>query len=137
MEHEEPKIKVKVELELEVSHYWLEEIVDAGDIFMNAYCGYWLSYVDHSSELGTLAYEHNDEVNAYDIPSLPGYSAAHKAWLEGKELPTRWFALNKNLAIKAWVEGVKKGGTGWYHHGGSTTYDCALQRALFGEVKYG
>ena len=44
----------------------------------------------------------------------------------------------RSVEVRLRTEGVKREGVGWYEDGDATTYDVAIQRAIFnGEARYG
>jgi hypothetical protein len=133
------KLTVNMTVQTEVDPGWIEFVTGGPegmvDIFLQGgYCGYWMEGIDHDEKLGWLAYEFAAE-DRHCTPKER--AAATKAWRENKELPKNFHALNLELARKSWLEGVKKDGVEWYENGDGCTYDCAVQRALFGEVVYG
>jgi hypothetical protein len=129
--------KVTVTLEVEVNPDWIEFVTHYPDIFMTDHCGYWMYGMEQEDELGWLVHEHDEMHSVREIADHPEYPAIVKAWREGKELPDNWFRLNKETAIKAWAEGVKRYGMDWYETGDAITYDVVLQMAILGEVRYG
>jgi hypothetical protein len=129
--------KIKVEIEVEVDPDWIEFVTIYPDIFMTSYCGYWMYGMEQDDELGWLVHEHDEQHSVRQVAKSPEYPAIVKAWREGGKLPDNWFRLNKEAAIKAWAEGVKKYGTDWYENGDAISYDVVLQLALLGEIRYG
>jgi hypothetical protein len=115
---------------------WTEMLLEYSDIFMTGYCGYWLMGVDNTEDLGYLCYEFEDESAPMGIDH-PDYVEADRAWRAGEALPKNWHVLNKQVAAKAFVEGVKKYGVDWYQNGDSESYDYVMQMALLGEIVYG
>lgn len=134
----EKSLKVKVELEVEVDPGWIELVTECNDLFMTDHCGYWLSGMAHVKNKGWLVHEHSDIDDCASVQSKnPEYPAILKAWKEGKPLPDGWFSLDKEMAIKAYCEGIKRDGLNWYEEGDAISYDIAIQLALLGEVRYG
>ena len=134
----ENKMTVHMTVETEVDPDWVEFVTGGPegfvDVFLQGYCGYWMEGIEHDAKLGWLAWEHADE-DRHCTPKER--AAASKAWHAGEKLPKGFHALNAELAKKSWIEGVKKDGLSWYEDGDGNTYDCAVQRGLFGEVVYG
>ena len=136
---------VSVTIQSTVAAGWITHVTgDAegySDIFMRDYCGYWLCGVTHGRhhgdpDLGWLAYDYvNNEDRNYTDEERHN---AIQAWKAREPLPNNFYALNQDLATKAWAEGVKKDGVEWFEDGDGNTYDNAVQRAIFnGEVVYG
>jgi hypothetical protein len=128
---------VKVEVSVEVHPDWIEFCTQANDLFMTSYCGYWMYGMAHDEKLGWLCYVHSDEKTIDQVEETLEYEDAVSLWEEGKTLPKDWYALNKEAAIKAFGEGVKRSGVKWYENGDANDYDVAIQKALLGEVRYG
>lgn len=125
-------IKTKVEVEVEVPRDWLELRVCA-----RSYCGYFLREVEVSEDgYSWLAWEFDE------MPSNPRTNEPHAdaiaAFYEGKPLPKHYHRIDENFMVKAFVEGVKLYGVGWYDDSrtDANTYDRVIQMALFGEQKY-
>lgn len=122
----------------EIDRGWIDFVTGGpsgyGDVFAPTYCGYWLFGVEHDQSLGWLAFELAGDVRR---PGDKASADAVKLWRDGAALPPRFFRLDAALAAKAWIEGFKHGGAGWYAHGDGAVYDSAIQRALFGEARYG
>jgi len=131
-------MKVKIEIEVSVDDDWLDFILNGDDVFRSNFCGYWLNGVLHDKNLGWLVHEHsNEDLFAGESAKLPEFPEAVNAWKEGKELPTGWYRLNKDAAIKSFVEGYKRYGSDWNNHSESTMDDLVIQLALLGEIRYG
>lgn len=125
---------VEVTVTVTVDEDWIEFLTKHPDIFGRDYCGYWLRGVEHDDERGWLVWEDDEEHRKGDEP---GAAEAVAAWQAGEALPEGWYRLDRALAIKAWGEGVKRSGVDWYENGDGVAYDCAVQMALLGEVRYG
>lgn len=129
----------KVTIESEVDPGWVEFVTggDRGyvDIFyQRSYCGYWMQGIMHDAKLGWLAFEHGT-LNRDATPEEK--AAAIAAWRGGGALPENFHALSRDFAARAWAKGVQQGGESWYERGDGPAYDAAVQRAAFGDVRYG
>lgn len=113
---------------------WITFCTRETDLFSRNYCGYYLRGVDRSDKLGWLVWEDDEKCPA---EAEPNRAAALKAWRAGKPLPAHWFRLDVDTAVRAWAEGVKRGGEGWYENGDANVYDFIIQQTLFGEQRYG
>lgn len=133
------KIKVKVEVEVAVDPDWIDFLLNHNDIFMTSYCGYWMSGMElDENGGGWLVHEQDDDYDcAAAAANHPEYNAIVKAWQDGKPLPDKWFRLDKEAAIRAWIEGCKKYGVDWYENSDAVSMDVVIQLALLGEVRYG
>lgn len=110
---------------------WIDMITYYSDFFRTDHCGYWAMSVRLLD--GTrLVYEHAD-----DRPSQKKIDAAANAHRNGRSLPERWFLFDNAFAIKAYLEGIKLYGAGFYEDGDASDYDNAIQMAALGEVRYG
>ena len=131
------KFKMTVEVDIVVDEEWINFVTMYNDIFRTDHCGYWLSGMDQEDDLGWLVYESGeDDENAQIAAQKPEYKKIVKDWKNGKLLPKKWFRLNRDAAIKAWIEGVKKYGVDWYENSDAITYDNVIQLALLNEIKY-
>lgn len=118
---------------------WVDYLTQDSEIFNSNYCGYWARGVDHDPYIGWLIWE-DDEKRPHG--EEPNREEAIQAFREhNTTLPKNWFVLNKEMAVKAYLEGVKRWGQTWFDLGGdhndSMGYDTVIQLALLGEVKYG
>ena len=130
------KFKMTVEVEIIVDEEWINFVTMHNDIFMTDHCGYWLSGMEQEDDLGWLVYESGeDDENAQIAFLKPEYKKVVKDWKNGKTLPKKWMRLNRDVAIKAWVEGVKKYGVDWYENSDANSYDYVIQMAILGELK--
>lgn len=119
-------------LQVTVNPEWTDYVTQEVDIFLTTYCGYWMRGMENDPALGWLVFEHGEEMSPNKTP--PKVMAA---WREGGPLPEKWYRIDKAAAEKAWLEGVKRSGQDWYENGDAVAYDCALQMALLGEIRYG
>lgn len=62
---------------------------------------------------------------------------AIQAFLNKEKLPDNCYAMTRELAIKAFVMRAQRQGPDWFEDADGSDYDCAIQAAIFGEVKYG
>jgi hypothetical protein len=128
------KVSATIEIEVPVET-WIDFLTKSTDIFKHSYIGYWACGVKHHPERGWLVFEDCD--GEYKNKKEPNHDKAVKAWKAGEELPKRWFRLDKAMAIKAYVEGIKLWGIDWFDtKGDASTYDAALQHAMLGELRY-
>jgi len=131
---------VTVIVEATVNPHWIEFCTNDTDLFRSSYCGYWLSGLVHDERLGWLCcvkMELDGEPSISDIAERPDYPDTVQAWVDGKPLPVGFYSVNKDIAIKAYKFGIEKSGLDWYENGDGSDYDCAIQKALFSEVRYG
>lgn len=129
--------KIKFEVEVNVPEEdWIEFVTSSRDIFQQNYCGYWLRGIKQDSELGWLVWE-DDENHLYG--DEPNRQEAIRAWQLSKDLPERWFRLDREAAIKAYIAGCKRSGINWFTNPDvdANSYDVAIQLALLGEHRYG
>src|SRR5262245_47468948 len=110
--------RIKAEIEIDVPNGWIRTVTQEDTLFGRPYyCGYWLFGVAHDEKLGWLVYEQRKEgvrpdkkleskVIAQWRTGIPDDAECH--------LPKHWFRLNKETAIEAYIEGVKRWGVDWY-----------------------
>ena len=115
-----------------VDPFWVEYLTRFSDIFGQQYTGYWAHGADRNPQLGWLVFEHNDKE-----PDVSERKRVAALWRAGKDLPPRWYRLDRAAALRAWEEGVKRWGVNWYDDVDSTREDVVVQLALLGEVRYG
>lgn len=114
---------------------WIDYLTKGTDIFLRAYCGYWMLGVKLHPDRGWLVFEDPD--GKYTNKKEPGHDAAVEAWEKGDALPRRWHKLDKETAIKAFVEGVRLWGVDWFEkNGDGNSYDHVVQLAMLGERRY-
>ncbi len=123
-------MKHTVTFDIEVPEDWIEFLVRYSDLFGSNYCGYWLRGIEHDSD-GWIAWEHNDQ-----SLSMSAETEMLAAWRAGCLMPG-FFRIDRAMAIKAYIEGVKRWGVDWYKDGDGPRYDVVVQMALLGEVRYG
>jgi hypothetical protein len=121
---------------VEIDPNWIDYLTRHSDIFGGGYAGYWLRGVEHDPKLGWLCWE-DDEKCAHG--EEPDREHAVSVWKRGVTvaLPSGWFALDAEMAVRAWEEGVKRWGVNWYEETDSTREDIVVQLAMLGEIKYG
>lgn len=114
---------------------WIDWLTRCSDIFKPGYIGYWACGVKHHPDRGWLVFEDCD--GEFRGKKEPNHDAAVKAWKAGEALPARWYRLDREMTIKAYIEGVKMWGLEWFEtKGDSATYDAAIQHAMLGELRY-
>lgn len=111
---------------------WITYVTRYADIFGDDYIGYWAFGVERDNDRGWLLYEDCD-----GKPTRAQTADAVQAWRADQPLPEGFHRLDRDACIKAWGKGVEKWGEDWYENGDATSYDIAIQLALFGEVVYG
>lgn len=122
-----------VTIESTVDPLWIEFCTRDRDVFGISCCGSFLFGIDQDDGLGWLVFEHEEK---HTIDMVPNERKAVAAWRAGKPLPKGYYRLDLEAAKKAWVEGVKRRGVEWFANGDTNAYQCAIQRALFGEERY-
>lgn len=132
--HNRESTQVTVPITVEVDNFWIEYCTEYNDLFYTNRCGYWLRGIDRHSKRGWLCFESGGEIAPGKEPFL---KEAKRAWRKGESLPPGFFLLNKETAIKAWVEASKYYGVNWYDDVDAGREDVAIQLALLGEVRYG
>ena len=115
---------------------WVQHATQAPDLFFRSCCGYWLAGMEQTKARGWLCYEFDDRTTAEAVMAHPDYPDIVAAWRAGRELPARWYRLDKAAATRAFVEGIKRGGVKWAQ-AGSDAEDAAVQMALLGALRYG
>ena len=135
-ERPEP-LKHTFSITVEIDPRWVDYITNGSDIFSRPhYAGYWACGVANAPALGWLVAECDENER---FPSEYEDERVEALWRAGKDLPPRWYRLDRAAALRMWEEGVKRYGVGWYgdpkHDGGME--DGLLQLALLGEVRYG
>jgi hypothetical protein len=106
------------------------------DLFRTNYIGYWARGIEVDSKLGWLVYEMDESAEGHDEDELHAIAVA--AWRAGEVLPPRYSRLDRPAAVRAYNVGVRRWGERWAEErGDSTSYDCVVQMALLGEVRYG
>lgn len=124
-------MKLEIEIPDDLLKQWLEYLLDDGGAFQRSTSGYWLYGAKQHTDGSWLAYEQGDD----RLPRVL-LSTTAASWRDvGMELPPRFFVLDKAFAIRAFAEGVKRGGLEWWQDGPSA--DAAVQMAMFGELRYG
>jgi len=127
---------IKTTIEVTVDAGWIE-FLRFPDIFQPSYCGYWMYGMEYDPALGWLVHEHYEVETLNRVAQREEYPGIVEAWRTGKELPPKWYRLDRAAAVRAWAEGVKSTGEGWYEDGDARAYDSVIQMALLGEHRYG
>lgn len=125
--------EITITITAKVDPEWVKYCTQHSDLFSRDYCGYWLRGVEHDSEIGWLVWEDDEKCPPGKEPHR---KEAFAAWRTGEALPSNWFRLDKEAALRAWAEGVKACGIDWYEDGDANTYDYVIQMALLGEERY-
>lgn len=139
-------MKIKAEIEVDIPDDWIDLCTKYSDLFMKNYCGYWAR--GYQYPWGWLVYELADDNVEFEKEPDHKHAigcAETYTFLRGtysvdeskKVLPEHWFYVDKEAAIQAYVEGVKRWGLEWYNNGDAERYDVVIQMALLGEVRYG
>jgi hypothetical protein len=134
MRYGEKKLTHTFQVTIEIDEAWIEYLTQHSDIFGRLYAGYWLRGVEHDKYRGWLCWEDDEEHRKGEEPDR---EAALKAWEAGETLPERWFRLDRAMAIRAWIEGVKRWGVDWIDGTDATREDVVVQLAMLGEIRYG
>src|ERR1043165_4342177 len=133
-----PNVKVAIELEIdgEALAKWEDFLFHYEDLFYQEYIGGWASLVDMDDQKGLLICEAESFDPEEDRKKL---KAAVKAWHKGKTLPFGFFVIDKEVALKSFIEGVKEKGMDWQDADecDGLFMDWLIQKALFGSVQYG
>lgn len=72
-----------------------------------------------------------------DLLRGPSHLAATRAWKAGEELPSGYFALDRDTALSAFAHGVKRHGVEGAFGADANELDAMIQLAGLGEVRYG
>lgn len=132
--------QVTFTLTVDIPDTWFE-FVGSSDLFFHSYCGYWMHGCAFDPALGWLACEIGDR----GLPSDEDEAAAHAMWQKSEtgmgpidELPDGWIRIDREVARRAYVEGVKQYGLGWYDapRTDANTYDRLIQMVVFGKQRY-
>ncbi len=128
-------VQAKVEFDVGVPvESWIDWLTLSGDVFSRNYIGNWARGVEQDDALGWLVWE-DDE--SHDHDEEPDRDAAVAAWKASDSLPANWYRLDKAMAIKAYIVGVRTWGDNWFEtKGDANTYDYVLQMAMLGEERY-
>jgi hypothetical protein len=129
--------RIKVELYVDVpGNDWIEYLTKYTDIFGQDYCGYWARGVARDPDKGWLVWEDDGE---HDYDAEPNRAKAIAAWKADDKLLPGWHRLDRQAAINAYIEGVKRWGLNWMDgdNNDARGYDTVVQLALLGEVRYG
>ncbi len=115
---------------------WINFLTRYNDVFGKNYIGYWARGIKRNNDLGWLLWVDDEK---HDFGEEPDLEKATQAWEAKTELPPNWHRLDQELAIRAYLAGVKRWGEDWFDgdHGDALGYDVVIQLALFGEVRYG
>lgn len=126
-------IKHTFSMEVDIDPYFIEYLIKYRDIFDRNRSGSWAFGVKVKG--GWLVYEQEDDA----MPTEKAIRAAKSCYggaSDGK-LPERWYLLDRDAAIRAWCEGVKRWGVEWYEDVDAEREDVVVQLALLGEIRYG
>jgi hypothetical protein len=126
-------VQVTTTVTVKVDEEWIDFCTKYGDMFGRGYIGYWALGVERDIERGWLLFEEGSDEALTDKEM----ERVKALWRAGEELPERWFKLDRDACIKAWIEGVKKWGVDWYEDSDANKYDYVVQMALLGEHRYG
>jgi hypothetical protein len=112
---------------------FINDLINEVDVFAITFgSGYWAAGVHHQEDVGWLVWEHNDErVRDQD------HSAAIRAFALGEPLPERYYRLDREAAIRAFLHGVRLFGATWLDGIDGPQTDRVVQCALLGVEKYG
>ncbi len=136
----------KLVISIDMPSGWLEFCSNVDVISYNSYCGYWAEYWIDISENNSpsikwlIYYNPNNNDSIYPLTKVDSYQQAYKAASAGsRKMPEHWYLFDEEIAIKAYLEGVKKWGMDWYNDPNTDgrNYDTAIQLALFGKLVFG
>lgn len=132
-----PSSEQATELLIVVDSAWVDFVTKYNDIFGYYGIGQWAMGA-YNDESGWLIYEHGGEERRGDLVERETPPEVLAAWDAGQPLPEKWHRLDRALAVKAFVEGVKARGVNWYTSGEADApfYGYVIQMALFGEERY-
>lgn len=79
----------------------------------------------------------DDENGEYDRAKVE--KEAIKRWKAGEPLPDGFYAIDRKVCLRAYLEGIKLYGLDWQESDrcDNYTYDTVFQRSLFGERRWG
>jgi hypothetical protein len=127
-------IKHTFSMEVDIDPDFIEYLIKYRDIFDRNRAGYWAFGV--KVKTGWLVYEQEDDdampTDKATREAKSCYGGAHDG-----NLPERWYLLDRDAAIRAWCEGVKRWGVDWYEDVDAEREDVVVQLALLGEIRYG
>lgn len=155
-------IVVESKMQYSVPYGWLEFCSNV-DMFRQGYLGYWargykVGDADEEPEAeadSSDSEEHDfhsdvltmnetpwilveNETETLSMDELDEIGAkAKQAFLNKEKLPEGCYAMTRELAIKAFVMRAQRQGPDWFEDADGSDYDCAIQAAIFDEVKYG
>lgn len=121
-------------LQVIVPGEWIDFLTQYNDMFRTDHSGYWMYAAEETAE-GWLAFEMFQDKR----PTPYAVKRALDALVDKRELPARFFTIDRAFAVKAYLEGVKRWGVEWYHkhNADAADYDIVVQMAALGEVRYG
>ncbi len=115
---------------------WTQFLTKYSDIFRTDHIGYWA--FGERVPGGWLAYEQpSDDGRRPTDTMIAAVKGFYRNNSRDLPLPKPWFLIDRAFAERAFIEGIKRGGASWYEHGDANDYDCAVQMAALGEIRYG
>ncbi len=127
-------MKIKIEVDTGTDgDSWIKDVALNIDIFRPEYCGYWARGIAYDTLRGWLVCvdDESDDANGDLLDSV-----ALNAWRGGGDLPRGFYRFDHALAVRALAEGVRRHGDRFPVNYDGDSADVAVQRALFGEVRY-
>jgi hypothetical protein len=128
-----PPIAHTLTLDLQIPAHFVTDMIRGLDIFTSGQSAYWASGVRCADGSGYLVYDHARDGMPTDI----AIARAVRCHETNKPLPDGWHLINREVAIRAWCEGVKRWGVDWYEKVDGPRRDVVLQLGLLGELRYG
>jgi hypothetical protein len=132
-----PNVNVKVEMEIDGKALaeWWDFLLRYEDVFYPEYIGYWAQLVARDAKRGLLICEME---YAEDDDFKKTAKAAIAAWRKGKPLAAGFHAIDKDIALKSFIEAAKQLGLKWQDSDDNDGpfQDYMIQRALFGEDRF-
>jgi hypothetical protein len=130
--------KVSVELEIDGNALasWQEFLFEYEDLFDGDHIGGWAECVGRHKSRGVLIAE--SEMLDSEDDGKSENRVALRAWRAGKPLPSGFYAIDKDVVLRSFIEGVKELGLNWQDRN-----ECdgpfmgrIVQIGLFGEPRY-
>jgi hypothetical protein len=131
-------VKLSVELEIDGNAIanWQDFLFEYDDLFDWVHIGGWAECIGRHKSRGVLIAE--SEMLDSEDDGKTEKRAALRAWRAGKPLPIGFYAIDKKVVLRSFIEGVKELGLNWQDHN-----ECdgpfmgrLVQIGLFGEPRY-
>jgi len=135
-------IRHTLTFEVDVDADFVDYLTQYNDIFMTSRAGYWAFGHALPKRDATVGAAHAGWLvfeclrSSSGMPSEKNIARALDCWKTGETLPKGWHLLDRDAAIRAWCEGVKRWGVEWYEEVDVDREDTVVQLSLLGEVRY-